>query len=111
MGYEGPMATCPTGREFQGEEAAARAEGRGMDLTALWKAAGRPRGRSPRHWLAGTTYGERVRDEGGGPDGRSWPTTARPCSTPPFGWTRRARSPGPGRRSSWGRCGPTRPRC
>lgn len=70
MEYTEIMATCPVGRDFLREEVAARAEGRGMDLTVLWKAAGRPRGRSPRQWLAGTAYVERVRDEGGGPDGR-----------------------------------------
>lgn len=70
MEYTEIMATRPVGRDFLREEAAARAEGRGMDMTALWRAAGRPRGRSPRRWLAGTAYGERVRDEGGGPDGR-----------------------------------------
>ncbi len=37
-------------------------------MTALWKEAGRPRGRSPRHWLAGRL--DKFRDEGGGPDGR-----------------------------------------
>ncbi len=62
------IATCPLGRAFLREEAAARAEGRGLDMTALWKEAGRPRCRSPRHWLA--RRHDKFQDEGGGPDGR-----------------------------------------
>ncbi len=70
MEYDELMASCPMGRAFLREEAAARAGGRGLDMTALWKESGRPRGRSPRHWLAGRFERERVHDEGGGPDGR-----------------------------------------
>lgn len=42
-----------------------------FDMTALWKAAGRPRGHAPRHYphrFRDTTQGH-VRDQGGGPDG------------------------------------------
>ncbi len=70
MEYAAIMATCPMGLAFPREEVAARAEGRGMDLTELWRQAGRPRGRSPRQRIGWMIEDGRIRDEGGGPDGR-----------------------------------------
>src|SRR4051794_28309802 len=50
-------------------EIAARDDPR-IDLTILWREAGRPRGRSPRQWLWGMISDpERFEDRGGGPDG------------------------------------------
>ena len=42
-----------------------------FDLTALWKAAGRPQGQTPRDYLHRfrDTTRDHVRDQGGGPDG------------------------------------------
>jgi hypothetical protein len=40
-----------------------------IDMTALWRAAGRPRNHSPRRWLVGRPHFQaRVVDLGGGPD-------------------------------------------
>jgi len=61
----------PMFKAFRGQFDALGPRGRSYDLTALWKAAGRPRGHAPRHYLHRFREAMRgeVRDQGGGPDG------------------------------------------
>ena len=68
--YREMLLTCPAGRALLAELDAAMAGGGRPDLTAIWRATGRPRGRSPRRWVATRGELDRIVDEGGGPDGR-----------------------------------------
>jgi hypothetical protein len=57
--------------EYQRQRHERGEAGRVFSLTELWKAAGRPRGRSPRHYahVFRKTRSDWIEDRGGGPDG------------------------------------------
>jgi len=71
MTFDQLEEASPMSKAFRGQLDAQGPHGRSYDLTALWKAAGRPRGHAPRHYLHRFREAMRgeVRDQGGGPDG------------------------------------------
>ncbi len=84
MTFDELEEASPMFKAFRGQLDAQGPHGRSYDLTALWKAAGRPRGHAPRHYLH--RFGEarqgEVRDQGGGPDGAvlaDYPTALHYC--------------------------------
>ncbi len=84
MTFDELEEASPMFKAFRGLLDGLGPHGRSFDLTALWKAAGRPRGHAPRHYLhrfRESMRGE-VRDQGGGPDGAvlaDYPTALHYC--------------------------------